>query len=371
MTDAFLVVAILVLSIIGTFAGAHHLSVAQGLARLSVSLLAVAALWWRRRYPLVVLAVCCVASLIVVVIGGINVTAAAVAIALYTYASRTSWARAVLAGAAAAAFTITARVMAGAILPDATVTTLVLLGAICTLGLYVGTRRAYIEELTRRAERAERDRELLAQQAAIDERARIARELHDVIAHHVSLMVVQAGALRRRADGHPESAGMLDSIAHTGREALGEMRRMLGVLRPDATPADREPQPSLRDIPTLARQMRAGGLDVALAIEGEARALPPGVDLAAYRVIQEALTNVVKHAGVSRAELRIRYEDDAISFAILDNGVGQHAPGDPRGHGLVGMRERVALYNGTLSTGPRPGGGFAVEARLPTESGDA
>lgn len=369
--DATLVAVILLISVVGTFAGTHHITAAQGLARLSVSLLAVAALWWRRRYPLVVLAICSVASLMVVVIGGINVTAAAVAIALYTYASRTSWARAVLAGAAAAAFTITARVMAGALLPDATVTTLVLLGAICILGLYVGTRRAYIEELMTRAERAERDRELLAHQAVVDERARIARELHDVIAHHVSLMVVQAGALRRHADGHLESAGILDSIAHTGREALGEMRRLLGVLRPDATPADRAPQPSLRDIPTLAGQLRAGGLDVSLAIEGDARPLPPGVDLAAYRVIQEALTNVVKHAGVSRAEVRIRYEDEALSLAVLDAGLGQRAPSDLPGHGLVGMRERVALYNGTLSTRPRPGGGFAVEARLPTESGDA
>ena len=254
------------------------------------------------------------------------------------------------------------------VLPDATIVTLVLIGSVTALGLYVGTRRAYVEQLAVRAERAEQEREELAAQAAVDERARIARELHDVIAHHVSLMVVQSGALRRRVDAADATAPVLDSIATTGREALAEMRRLLGVLRPDATPAERTPQPGLSEIADLAQQVRSGGLEVTLAIDGDPRPLSPGLELAAYRIVQESLTNVVKHAGARRAEVRVRYGDDAVELAILDDGDGPRTPADPGGHGLVGMRERVGLYGGTLSAGAREGGGFAVEARLPSAS---
>jgi signal transduction histidine kinase len=144
------------------------------------------------------------------------------------------------------------------------------------------------------------------------------------------------------------------------------MRRLLGVLRPDATPAARTPQPGLSELADLAEQVRAGGLDVALAVEGEPRPLSPGLELAAYRIVQESLTNVVKHAGAQCAEVRVRYGDGALELSIVDDGHGPRSPADPGGHGLVGMRERVALYSGTLSAGPHGGGGFAVAARLPT-----
>jgi signal transduction histidine kinase len=237
---------------------------------------------------------------------------------------------------------------------------------VTVLGLYVGTRRAYVEQLAARAESADRERDELARQAAVAERARIARELHDVIAHHVSLMVVQSGALRRRVDAADVSAPVLDSIATTGREALAEMRRLLGVLRPDATPAERAPQPGLAELSELAEQVRSGGLDVTLSIEGAPRPLSPGRELAAYRIVQESLTNVVKHARAQHAEVLLRYCDDAIELVISDDGDGPGAPADPGGHGLVGMRERVALYGGTLSAAHREGGGFRVEARLPS-----
>jgi signal transduction histidine kinase len=365
VTDAAVVVAVLAVTLAGTLGPEPRTGQLAG--RLGISLLAVAALWWRRRYPLVVLGIACGASLVVVALGGTNVAAAAVAIALYTFASRTTRAHAAVAVAAAAGVTLAARLIAGAVLPDATVTTLVVLGAAGALGLYVGTRRAYVEELARRADRAEQEREALARQAAVDERARIARELHDVIAHHVSLMVVQSGALRRRVHAGDASAAVLDSIATTGREALGEMRRLLGVLRPDATPAARSPQPGLGDIVALAEQVRSGGLEVTLAIDGDRRPLSPGLELAAYRIVQESLTNVVKHAGARRVQVRIAYDDQAVALSIVDDGVGPQTPADPGGHGLVGMRERVALYGGTLSVGRRAGAGFAVEARLPSE----
>jgi signal transduction histidine kinase len=366
ITDGAVVAVVFAFTVVGTLGNEPSLAEAPG--RLGISLVAVAALWWRRRAPLVVLAITCAASLAVVAAGGINVSAAAIGIALYTYASQTSRSNAALAGAAVATLTIIGRLIAGSVLPDATILTLVSLAAVTALGLYVGTRRAYVEQLSVRAERAEQEREELAAQAAVDERARIARELHDVIAHHVSLMVVQSGALRRGVEAADATAPVLDSIATTGREALAEMRRLLGVLRPDATPAARTPQPGLREIADLAEQAQSGGLEVTVAIEGEPRPLSPGLELAAYRIVQESLTNVVKHAGAQRADVRVRYGDDAVELSIVDDGEGPRTPADPGGHGLVGMRERVGLYGGTLSAGPREGRGFAVEARLPSAS---
>jgi signal transduction histidine kinase len=245
-----------------------------------------------------------------------------------------------------------------------------LLGATWALGDSARTRRAYTAELEARAARLERERKLEASRAAAEERARIARELHDVIAHHVSMMVVQAEAGPVAVEREPGTAAQgFDSIAAIGRQALVEMRRLLGVLRSDddrAAPS-LAPQPGLDQLPVLLQQARLAGLDAELEVQGEPRPLPPGMDLSAYRIVQEALTNAVRHAGPSRARVLVRYGDGDIRLEVRDDGLGPR-PGNGAGHGLVGMRERVNLFGGDLDAGPRPEGGFEVAARLPLPS---
>jgi signal transduction histidine kinase len=248
------------------------------------------------------------------------------------------------------------------------------------LGRGLRLRRAYLAELEDRAHRLERAAEGNARAARVEERARIARELHDVVAHHVSVMTVQAGAARRILDLDPESSReALTTIESLGRTALSEMRRIVGVLRTererDEEPRRRElsPQPGLPDIGGLVDRVRETGLMVQLWIEGEPRALSPGVDLAVYRLVQEALTNTLKHAGPqARAWVRIHYAGPNVNVEIEDDGRGAaaslHGNGDNPGHGLVGMRERVALYGGELRIGPRAGGGFEVRARFPLDA---
>jgi signal transduction histidine kinase len=239
-------------------------------------------------------------------------------------------------------------------------------GLALAAGLYVYTRHAYVEGLKDRAARAERERELLASQAVAEERVRIARELHDVVAHNVSLMVVQAQAVGAVADDEGQR-GALDQIAALGRQGLAEMHRMLDVLRPgeEEPEAELEPQPGVADVERLVEHARGAGLEVQLSVEGEARTLPPGVDLSAYRIVQEALTNVVRHAGDARATVTIRYGAAGLELDVVDDGRGPSSNGHG-GHGLVGMRERVALFDGELTAGPGPGGrGYAVRALLP------
>jgi signal transduction histidine kinase len=216
----------------------------------------------------------------------------------------------------------------------------------------------------RRAEMAERERELAAREAVVEERARIARELHDVIAHNVSMMVVQAGAERRVLDGaNASTREVLQTIEQIGRGALTEMRRLVGMLRSDGEDP-LAPQPGLDDVATLVGQVREAGLPVELTVEGEPRDLPAGIELSAYRIVQEALTNALKHAGDAHAQVSIRYGADSLELEVLDDGRGGAALGNG-GHGLVGMRERVALYGGRFDASRRPGGGFAVRAKLP------
>jgi len=204
-----------------------------------------------------------------------------------------------------------------------------------------------------------------AQRAVAEERARIARELHDVIAHSVSVMTVQAGAVRRLLQpGQERERLALEAIESTGREALTEMRRLVGLLRRQGTMPDFSPQPSMRAVDVLIGTIREAGLPVELAVEGEPTELAPGVDLAAYRVIQEALTNALKYAGPARAWVTVRWREDEIEVEIANDGRSE-AAGDGTGHGLVGLRERVALVGGAIDSGPRAGGGFVVTARLP------
>jgi signal transduction histidine kinase len=237
-------------------------------------------------------------------------------------------------------------------------------GLAIAAGLYLAARRAYIASLQDRASQLEREQQLLTEHAVADERVRIARELHDVVAHGVSLMVVQAQALGALEGAERDEAGA--RIATVGREALTEMHRMLGVLRPQSDEGpELEPAPGIRDVPSLVERARGTGLDVALAVEGEPRPLPAGVDLSAYRIVQEALTNVVRHSRARRTDVLVRYALDALELTVVDDGAGPVDDGGA-GHGLVGMRERVALFGGTLETGRRSdGAGYAVRAVLP------
>jgi signal transduction histidine kinase len=216
----------------------------------------------------------------------------------------------------------------------------------------------------RRAQLAERERDLAAREAVVEERARIARELHDAIAHDVSMIVVQAGAERRVLDDGGSTGEVLQTIEQIGRGALTEMRRLVGMLRSEgADPL--APQPGLADLPRLVSQVREAGLPVELDVEGERRELPVGIELSAYRIVQEALTNALKHAGEARASVRVRYGAESLELEIVDDGAGAQAPVTGGGHGLAGMRERVALYGGRLDAGRRPSGGFAVRVLLP------
>jgi len=226
-----------------------------------------------------------------------------------------------------------------------------------------GMRAAELEE---RAALIEHEREETERAAVVEERRRIARELHDVIAHSVTLMTVQAGAARLLLADDPERAREpVLSVEETGRRALAELRRMLGILRPEEAEVSLAPQPGLGRIDDLLAQARRAGLPVELAIAGEARVLPPGVDLAAYRIVQEALTNAHRHAGPAHAQVFLRYGSEALELEVTTDGREATNGADRSGHGLVGMRERVALYDGTFEAGPSAEGGYVVRARLP------
>jgi signal transduction histidine kinase len=224
--------------------------------------------------------------------------------------------------------------------------------------------RRVVGDRERRAELAERERDLGAREAVVAERARIARELHDAIAHNVSMIVVQAGAERRAVGTNESSHDVLQSIEHIGRGALTEMRRLVGMLRSDAGDP-RAPEPGIGDLPTLVARVCEAGLAVELTVDGEPRALPLGIDLSAYRIVQEALTNALKHAGKAHAVVAVRYGADSLELEISDDGTGAAAAIASGGQGLVGMRERVALYGGRFDAGRRQGGGFAVRVLLP------
>jgi signal transduction histidine kinase len=226
--------------------------------------------------------------------------------------------------------------------------------------------RRVVGERERRVKLAERERDVAAREAVLDERARIARELHDVIAHHVSVMVLQAGAERRTLGDAGPTREVLETIERTGRGALVEMRRLLGMLR-DEGHEPLVPQPSLGDVGMLVGQLREAGLPVELRVEGERRDLPVGIELSAYRIVQEALTNALKHAGGAPATVLVRYGSDSLELDVTDSGASRAPHAEPGGgHGLVGMRERVAMCGGMLQAGRNAAGGFTVHAVLPT-----
>jgi signal transduction histidine kinase len=253
-------------------------------------------------------------------------------------------------------------------------------GILAAIGWFAGRamrhRKLLTEELAEKTARLQAEREERSQRAVAVERRRIARELHDVVAHNVSVMTIQAGAARRVVDQDPDQAEeALDVVQQAGREALTEMRRMLGIMRPGDAAPELAPQPSLSGVAELVERTRDAGLPVELAIEGDPVPLPTGIDLAAYRIVQEALTNTIKHAGRASAHVVVRYHPDELELEISDDGRGPALSGSAEaelpasGHGIVGMKERVALYGGRLETGRRRGGGFSVTARLPLTGG--
>ena len=248
----------------------------------------------------------------------------------------------------------------------------IFVGGAWLAGWTLRRRRARWAELQARAERLEREREEEARRAVTEERLRIARELHDVIAHSMSVIAVQSAVGNHVIDSQPaEARQALAAIEATSRSALTEMRRLLGVLRQEGEPrGSLTPAPGLADLSALAGQVRDAGLTVWINVDGQRGPVPPGIDLSAYRIIQEALTNVIKHAAAAPASVTIRYRPDSVTVEIADQGAGAPAVGVPApragsGHGIIGMRERVAVFGGEFSAGPGADGGFRVRACFP------
>ncbi|MBE1584700.1 sensor histidine kinase [Nonomuraea angiospora] len=327
----------------------------------------------RRRWPLAAMCAELVPETLLGVLGyGTGISGLAGLMLLYSVASYRGLAMA-LAGLLISLVTYALGTLAGPVRATSWsehVVVAVVLVAVWGAGRSLRLRRAYLDELKDRAERLERARAADTRAARAEERSRIARELHDVVAHHVSVMTVQAAAARRVLASDPDLAReALSAIEHTGRMAMTEMRNIVGVLRTDAR-AELGPQPGVQDLPALVEQMREAGLPARLVVEGEPRPLPAGIDLAAYRLAQEGLTNSLRHAGAgAKAVVTVRHDPRELDVRVEDDGLGAAGVSRRSGHGLVGIRERVALYGGILNIGPLPGGGFEVRARFPLKDG--
>lgn len=353
----------------------------------SVGLLMALALLFRRTHPSATAAVVALLGLTQVLAGwGPLAYDLAVLIALYSvvkYADRLR--DGVIAGGIAAVGVVLAalQVPGPALWWASAIWFALVTGAVWLVGLNVRTRRLYVLSLEERAATLEREREAVSRAAVAEERTRIARELHDVVAHSMAVMIVQADGVRFTVDRDPATAREAARVvADTGRQALEEMRRLVGVLRepsrPEPAAAPGGPatesahrRPALVELPALLDRFRAAGLTVGCATAGRPRALPPGLELTVYRVVQESLTNVLKHAGVGASvELDLSWTPDAVVVRAVDDGRGRPAvrPAPSGGHGLVGMRERAGVYDGSLAAGPTLGGGWRVEARLPLPS---
>jgi signal transduction histidine kinase len=251
---------------------------------------------------------------------------------------------------------------------------LFLFGAAWWIGEVFRSRREREAELKERTEQLEKERGENAQRAVLDERVRIARELHDVVAHHVSVMGIQAGAARKVLNKQPEKANeALSEIESSSRQAISELHRLLGFLRPKNQVEEVSPQPSLKQLDGLVKEMENLGLPTEVKIIGMEKPIPESVDLSAYRIIQEALTNVLKHAGPAKATVTVKHSIDMMELEIIDNGKGKITGSgkQPGGRGIIGMQERISLHGGKLETGNLPGGGFFVRAKLPLNRGRA
>ena len=331
------------------------------LANAALTLVFGAAAARRVRAPLLLLALMLIISVVSAALpqlGGRSTEAITffLLLAVYSAAAHTTGRGALLAGAMTLGIYVS-NLLSGSISPELVVFLALLLGLPWVAGRAMRGWRLSEHSL-------EQERTRMAA-AIAEERARIARELHDVVAHSISVMVLQARGGRRVFQSDPADARQAFAIIErTGHQALEEMRRLLGMLRQSDEGLPLAPQPSLGDLASLVEQVRAAGLPVQVAIEGEARELPAGVDLSAYRIVQEALTNALLHAGPASARILVRYRPDDLELEITDDGVGT-GDGSGPGYGLIGMRERVSVYGGELEAGPRPEGGFALHARLP------
>jgi signal transduction histidine kinase len=319
----------------------------------------------RRRWPFAVLA--CVVIAAVLSPADLPYLLPLV-ICLYTIGAHRSWQATIAAYGVVLATALAYALAAGTRFGPLDVIAIGLVGAVAaSTGIYIGGKRRSISTLEQQTERMDREQRLLAERAVAEERVRISQELHDVVAHNVSLIVVQAQALgATTGDEHVREA--TDGIADLGRRTMAEMHRTLRLLRAHDDRPELAPQPGLADLDDLLTRSRAAGLDVELAVEGAPRSLAQGVDLSAFRIVQEALTNVIKHAGRARTSVTVAYGPKALELTIADDGDGrrggQSAPG---GHGVIGMRERTALFGGSLTAGPAAGHGFVVRASLPYE----
>ena len=345
-----------------------------------IFLLICVILLWRRRVPVVVLfaVLFLIGAQVVFVNPSFHASAAeppfvsflAFLLALYSIAAYGEERRAVVAGVTAGVMILAADILrlgAGAN-PENIIPTWVFCAIIWFIGRTIRRSQLQAAQLRDLAAQLELERENKARTAVTEERSRIAREMHDVVAHSVSVMVVQSQAAQRLLEGEQRAARQaLRSIETIGRQALTEMRRLLGVVRRTDAELALVPQPSLKRLEDLIEQVREAGLPVELRIEGEASSLPPGVDLSAYRIVQEALTNTLKHAGPSHAEVVIHYRDDELEVEVADDGAG-HGNGEGSKQGMIGMKERAALYGGVLESGRKVGGGYVVRARLPLDS---
>ncbi len=335
-------------------------------AALVLLALACAAIYWRRSQPFAVLWVTVIATALAAGIGYSQMGGGlAMLVALYSvgrHASSDLWSYIGLGGASAV-FGL------DYLLGELTAAAVGFGLVVVSMAWYIGKR---VRMRAEHAAQLERERAADADRAVAEERTRIARELHDVVAHRVSLMTVQAGAAKTIVGDDPQAAlQAMEAVEHAGREALDELRHLLGVLRPKAEGGSLGPQPGLADVGRLVDQFGEAGLDVSLTKIDVPTDLPARVDLSAYRLVQEALTNVLKHAGPgARSEVRISLDNDAISIEITDDGhAATSLPGS--GHGIMGMRERALLLGGSLTAGPRADGGFRVMARLPIGGGVA
>jgi len=354
--DHGLVIAVLATAV-AFAARAAHLGGSRWPLAVFAAVVALAAVAVRRRWPLLgvflVVAAVVAEPAPVLVVGATLVT-------VYSVAAHLGRRDTAVAGLSVAVAFLVARAVWG-YADNALPPVLLAVAVAGALGLYVGVRRASTVE----RERLEQAQEtLVAERTAADERVRIARELHDVVAHTLSLIVVQSEVLSTRIKNNEQRATAA-AVAELGREAMGELHRTLDLLRGGDEPAERGPQPTLDDLVRLVEQTREGGLAVELIVAGQPRPLPAGVEVSAFRIVQEALTNVRRHAAASRVAVRVRYGTDALEVSIEDDGTNAGAASGAEGHGLRGMRERATMLGGALSVGPLDEGGYRVSVILP------